>query len=72
MLTNEQIIEKVSNALVEAGSTFREDKKSAYRRAIEAETNPQAKWVMETILDNADAAENNKSPLCDDSGIPLV
>ncbi|MBR3900115.1 MAG: fumarate hydratase [Ruminococcus sp.] len=72
MLTNEQIIEKVSNALVEAGSTFREDKKSAYRRAIEAETNPQAKWVMETILDNADAAENNKSPLCDDSGIPHI
>lgn len=72
MLTNEQIIAKVSNALVEAGSTFREDKKSAYRRAIEAETNPQAKWVMETILDNADAAENNKSPLCDDSGIPHI
>lgn len=72
MLTNEQIIAKVSNALVEAGSTFRGDKKSAYHRAIETETNPQAKWVMETILDNADAAENNKSPLCDDSGIPHI
>ncbi|MBR5513606.1 MAG: fumarate hydratase [Ruminococcus sp.] len=72
MLTNEQIIEKVSNALVEAGSTFREDKKSAYRRAIETETNPQAKWVIETILKNAEAAQRNQSPLCDDSGIPHI
>lgn len=71
-LTREQIIQKVSRTLVEAGSTFREDKKNAYRRAIAEETNPQAKWVMETILENADAAELNKSPLCDDSGIPHI
>lgn len=71
-LTNEQIIQKVSLTLVEAGSTFREDKKRAYRKMIETETNPQAKWVMETILENADAAERNRSPLCDDSGIPHI
>lgn len=70
--TNEQIIELVSNALVYAGSTFRQDKKNAYRAAISAETNPQSKWVMETVLDNAEAAETNKSPLCDDSGIPHI
>ena len=27
---------------------------------------------METILENAEAAEKNRSPLCDDSGIPHV
>ncbi|MBE6851038.1 MAG: fumarate hydratase [Ruminococcus sp.] len=69
-LTKEQIIEKVSRTLVEAGSTFREDKKNAYRAAIERESNPQAKWVLETILENATAAESHCSPLCDDSGIP--
>lgn len=66
----DNIVEKVRDTLVEAGSTFREDKKNAYRRAIAAETNDKAKWVMQTILDNADAAEENRSPLCDDSGIP--
>lgn len=66
----DNIVEKVRDTLVEAGSTFREDKKNAYRRAIAAETNDKAKWVMQTILDNADAAEKNRSPLCDDSGIP--
>ena len=66
----EAIIAKVADTLVSAGSTFREDKKDAYRRAIAAEQNPQAKWVLETVLENAEAAEKNRSPLCDDSGIP--
>lgn len=64
------IVSFVRDTLVEAGSTFREDKKAAYRSAIENEQNEQAKWVLQTVLDNAEAAEQNHSPLCDDSGIP--
>jgi fumarate hydratase subunit alpha len=66
----EQIIEKVACTLVEAGSVFREEKKAAYRKAIADELNPQARWVLETVLENAEAAERMKSPLCDDTGIP--
>ena len=33
------------------------------------EENPNAKWVLETILENAETAERNCS-LCDDTGIP--
>ena len=66
----EEIVALVRNTLVEAGSTFREDKKEAYRRAIEYERNEKAKWVLNTILENAEAAETNHSPLCDDTGIP--
>ena len=66
----EEIVELVRDTLVDAGSTFRADKKEAYRRAIAQETNEKAKWVLETILENAEAAEEQKSPLCDDSGIP--
>ncbi|MBR5840510.1 MAG: fumarate hydratase, partial [Victivallales bacterium] len=66
----DKIVEKVASTLVTAGSTFTEDKKEAYRKAIAEETNPRAKWVMETILQNADAAEQQRSPLCDDTGIP--
>ncbi len=64
------IVSLVRDTLVKAGSTFREDKKDAYRRAIDTETNEKAKWVLETVLANAVAAEENLSPLCDDSGIP--
>lgn len=64
------IIEKVADCLVRAGSTFREDQKEAYRKAIVDETNTQACWVMQQVLDNALVAEKNRSPLCDDTGIP--
>lgn len=66
----EKTVSLVRNTLVEAGSTFREDKKEAYRKAIANETNEKAKWVLETILENANAAEKIHSPLCDDTGIP--
>lgn len=68
--TYEEIVALVRDTLVDAGSTFREDKKEAYREAISVESNGKAKWVMEQILENAEIAERNKSPLCDDTGIP--
>lgn len=64
------IVALVRDTLVEAGSAFREDKKEAYRRAIDREQNEKAKWVLQTVLDNAEVAEQNHSPLCDDTGIP--
>lgn len=71
-MMNNEIIEKTKKALVDAGSTFKQDKIDAYKRAIEKESNDKAKWALQTILDNAIVAEKNKSPLCDDSGIPHV
>lgn len=64
------IKEKVADCLVRAGSTFREDQKDAYRNAIADEINPQSCWVMQQVLDNAIVAEERRSPLCDDTGIP--
>lgn len=64
------VVSLVRDTLVEAGSTFRPDKKAAYKRVISKEKNEQAKWVLETVLANAETAEKNKSPLCDDTGIP--
>jgi fumarate hydratase subunit alpha len=65
-----EIIERVKECLITAASTFSEDKKEVYRKAIESETVPAAKWVLETMLQNALVAEQNRSPLCDDTGIP--
>lgn len=64
------IAEKVAHCLVTAGSTFREDQKEAYRKAIASENNPNSCWVMQQVLDNALVAEKRRSPLCDDTGIP--
>jgi fumarate hydratase subunit alpha len=67
---NDRIIEIVSNGLVTSGSSFLPDKKAVYERAIAKEKNSQAKWTLETILENAIVAEENHSPLCDDTGVP--
>ena len=68
-MTN-NIIDKVADCLVQAGSTFREDQKRAYLRAIDKEPGTSSCWVMQQMLDNALMAEKNHGPLCDDTGIP--
>lgn len=64
------IQDKVADCLVRAGSTFREDQKEAYRKAIADEQIESSCWVMKQVLDNAFVAEKRRSPLCDDTGIP--
>lgn len=66
------IIEKVASCLVKAGSTFREDQKEAYRKAIAQEPGTPSCWVMQQVLDNALVAEKSCGPLCDDTGIPHI
>lgn len=67
-----KIIEKTAQCLIEASTTFRHDQKKKYKEAIEQENNPNAKWVLEKILEDAIVAESKKIPLCDDTGIPHV
>ncbi len=66
----QSVIEKVRDTLVTAASTFRRDQMSAYRSAIVQEKNINSKWVLETILENAQVAAQRRCPLCDDTGIP--
>ncbi len=65
-----EIIEKVAQCLVEAGSSFHEDQKKAYRKAIANEPGTASCWVMQQVLENALMAEKKHGPLCDDTGIP--
>ena len=67
-----EIEQKVCDCLVRAGSTFRDDQKEAYRRAIAKELGTSSCWVMQQVLDNALVAEKNRGPLCDDTGIPHI
>lgn len=66
------IVDRICDTVVRAGSAFLPDKKNAYALAIGRETNDQAKWVLRTVLDNAEIAERKRCPLCDDTGIPHV
>lgn len=66
------LISLVKNAVIDASTNFREDQLTAYRNAVETETNPNARWVLELLLKNAEIASANKVPLCDDTGVPHV
>ncbi|MBD5549681.1 MAG: fumarate hydratase [Lachnospiraceae bacterium] len=68
----EKIVKGVAAALVRAGSTFSGDKMEQYKEAWHAENNQLSKWAMDEIIENAEVAEANHSPLCDDTGIPHV
>lgn len=70
--THDEIIDKVADALVRASTTYTPDQERAYRMALAKETNPNACWVIERLLENAKQAHENRLPLCDDTGIPHV
>ena len=66
------IIDKVSDSIIEASTNLSEDKRNALKLAIENETNENASWALTQILKNYEVAEKTKFPLCDDTGIPHV
>jgi fumarate hydratase subunit alpha len=70
MLDRREIEEAARYCLLKAGTSFRADQIKAYKRAILKETNENARWVLEKILENARIAKRKTLPLCDDSGIP--
>ena len=66
------IVEKVSDTLVRAGSTFSREKIETYNKFIDSEDGELAKWALNELRENALVAERNCSPLCDDTGIPHI
>lgn len=69
------LIEKVENAVVNAGSSYGKDRLAAYKKALNLEMekgNDNAVWALEQMIENFIVANENKLPLCDDTGIPHV
>lgn len=65
-----KIAVKVAQTLIAASTKFQPDQLKAYQDAIDREENPQARWVLEKIIENAEVGSANNLPLCDDTGIP--
>jgi fumarate hydratase subunit alpha len=66
------IVDKVSDCIIEASTTLSDDKKDALRIAIDNEDNDNARWALKQILENYEVSQRTKFPLCDDTGIPHV
>ena len=68
----QELVNITKQTLIRAASSFTMDKTEAYKQAIAGESNSQAKWIMESMLENAVVAAEREGPLCDDTGIPHV
>ncbi|MFA5644410.1 MAG: fumarate hydratase [Patescibacteria group bacterium] len=66
------VIEKIKNTLIKASSSFRPDKIKLLKDRVKEEKNGLLKWVLESIIENEKIAKKNKTPLCDDTGIPHI
>lgn len=63
---------KIEKLLVKTSSSYPQDRINAFKRALDKETNENAIWALKLMIKNAEIANKNKSPLCDDTGIPHV
>ena len=66
------IVNEISESIIEASTKLSQDKLNALKRAIDVETNENASWCLSQILENYRVGERTRFPLCDDTGIPHV
>ncbi|MHB1135904.1 MAG: fumarate hydratase [Coriobacteriia bacterium] len=72
MLTPEAIAAAVRSAIAEAATTLRPDVCLAMERAAAEEPSPSGIDVLSRILKNAQIAEHDRVPLCQDTGTTWV
>ncbi len=67
-----QIIEEVKKGYINACKVLSESVKRKLAEALEQETNPLSRAVLEVLLENAELAKKENLPICQDTGIPVV
>jgi fumarate hydratase subunit alpha len=67
----DEIRDNVAQICIDAAYNLSEDVLTAFDRAIETETSPGAKEIIELLKENARIAKEDHSPLCQDTGIAI-
>jgi fumarate hydratase subunit alpha len=71
-ISAELITEKIAAAIAEMNLHLPPDVEQALRTAVQKETSPQGKSVLQKLLLNAEIARTQKIPLCQDTGTCLI
>jgi fumarate hydratase subunit alpha len=71
-VTSETIIQSVKDACIRAAHELPQDVLDALSLAIDRETNPDAKHILELLLENASFAKKEMIPLCQDTGVTVI
>ncbi len=67
----EEIRDNVAQICIDAAYNLSEDVLTAFDRAIETETSPSAKEILELLKENARIAREDRIPICQDTGIAI-
>lgn len=71
-ISSEKITEAVCRLCIQANTYLPEDVRSAIRGAYEKETWPQAKEILQRIMENDAIAREENCPICQDTGMACV
>lgn len=66
------IIKTIENLCINANINLPKDVKISLEKAVEKETSPLGKEILQDILRNADIAEQNQVPICQDTGFAVI
>ncbi|MFO7949943.1 MAG: fumarate hydratase [Candidatus Fermentibacteraceae bacterium] len=67
-----EITQAVKEMSIQSNIVLGDDVKRAIRDAAEAEESPLGREILEVILENHDIAEENRMPICQDTGFAVV
>lgn len=72
VIDTKEIADKVYEMALEACVSLTPDCKAALNKAVENERDGAAKFALETLIENCRTAENDKLPVCQDTGMAVV
>ncbi|MFH1562624.1 MAG: fumarate hydratase [Nitrospirota bacterium] len=66
------ITKVVKDLCIKANLELREDVLLAFEKSLNNESHPQAKKILQILLENAQIAKEKRLPICQDTGIAIV
>ena len=68
----EKIAQTVERLCIEAAHELPDDVLAALKQAEKNESNPKAASIIQTLIENAHIAKEEKIPLCQDTGLAVI
>lgn len=67
-----QIAELVEKLCIEACCVLTDDIKLSFKSSLQTEKSPLGREILETLIQNAQIAKEERSPICQDTGLTVV
>ena len=71
-IQTKEISKIVEKLVIDTALYLRPDVLRFYKKAMQNETNEQAKFVLNNLIENAKLAKKNKVPYCQDTGMEII